>query len=109
MTYGKISEPSSLSTGILKEEMEEEVRNRRSSCDSEANEYRTRRCEKTKIASLLAIVTLAIAVRKRGIARDWCVFAEMRKEGWLLWEIWARCNAERARKPWRRKGCCIAR
>jgi len=51
-------------------EEEREVRKSLSSWDSEAKEYRTRRCENASTASLFEIVTLVIAVRKSGIARD---------------------------------------
>lgn len=85
-----------------------EVRKSFSSWDSEAKEYRTRRCENARTASLFEIVTLVIAVWKSGIARDWWVLAVIMREGDLVGERWKRCRAERARMPWRRKDCCWA-
>ena len=71
-------------------EEEREVRKSLSSWDSEAKEYRTRRCENASTASLFEIVTLVIAVRKSGIARDWWVLAVIMREGDFVGERWER-------------------
>lgn len=87
----------------------EVVRKSRSSCGSEAKEYRIRRCEKASTASLLESVTEVMAERKRGMAMSWCVFAAIRSAGCEAGVRCARCRAERARMPWSRKSCILAR